>query len=219
MNRSERASLRALLKQHGIQQTYRAAGGATVKAPVESLLATLVALGVDTTGSLDDIARREQRRATARIIEPVLVAWHGRVADVLAQLPERALHCELQLENGDVETLAAGSRRSPLPLGYHRLRVSTADGEAQALVIAAPRRCFESENVREWGVFAPLYGIRRRHDQPIGDIADLTALMRWVGELGGDVVGTLPISASFLRTPFEPSPMPQPAAWPGTRST
>ena len=206
MNRSEHAALRAVLKQHGIQQTYRAAGGETVHAALEGMIATLAALGVDTSGSILDIARREEQRAAGRIVEPVIVAWNGRIRDVIEQLPESATHAELRLENGDVAPFDPRVHQQPLPFGYHQLRIATREHAADALVIAAPRRCYDRDAARGWGVFAPLYALRGHRDQPIGDIADLTGLMHWIGELGGDVVGTLPISAAFLRTPFEPSP-------------
>jgi 4-alpha-glucanotransferase len=67
---------------------------------------------------------------------------------------------------------------------------------------------------REWGVFLPLYALRREEgDLGVGDLSGLEELGRWVGELGGSTVATLPLLAAFLgdgsledRGPFEPSP-------------
>jgi 4-alpha-glucanotransferase len=70
---------------------------------------------------------------------------------------------------------------------------------------------------REWGVFLPLYALRREEgDLGVGDLSGLEELGRWVGEQGGSTVATLPLLAAFLgdgspgergeRGPFEPSP-------------
>ena len=64
-----------------------------------------------------------------------------------------------------------------------------------------------------WGVFCQLYELRPaggRPDWGIGDLADLAALARVVGEAGGDFLGINPLHALFLgepgwRSPFWPS--------------
>jgi len=79
---------------------------------------------------------------------------------------------------------------------------------AEATVIAAPRRCWASEDGQgqPWGVFAPLYALRSPRDWGAGDLAELEQLRRWVTEAGGDVVATLPLLAAYLDEPFEPAP-------------
>jgi 4-alpha-glucanotransferase len=59
---------------------------------------------------------------------------------------------------------------------------------------------------RSWGVFAPLYALRADRTKPVGDLADLEQLMTWASVQGASVVSTLPMSASFLTLPFDPSP-------------
>jgi 4-alpha-glucanotransferase len=86
------------------------------------------------------------------------------------------------------------------------MMLATSDAEGSALLISAPRRCYGGDRPREWGVFAPLYAVRETRAEPIGDYEDLESLMRWIGELDGDLVATLPISAAFLDQPFDPSP-------------
>ncbi len=57
-----------------------------------------------------------------------------------------------------------------------------------------------------WGVFLPLYALRTDRSCGVGDFSDLEALTTWVAEMGGQVVATLPLLATFLDDFFEPSP-------------
>ena len=106
-----------------------------------------------------------------------------------------------------------------LPHGYHRLHLDFGGGtRAETLVIAAPERAFARDDPprRDWGVFVPLYALRRGagRDWGAGDLGDLEALGEWVGARGGDAVATLPLLAAFLGSggrgeqavPFEFSP-------------
>ncbi len=93
---------------------------------------------------------------------------------------------------------------SSLGAGYYRYRVSVAGREAAGLLVRAPRACFGLK--RGWGAFAPLYALHSRNSPGVGTFADLSRLSAWVGSLGGDFVSTLPLLASFLDEPFEPSP-------------
>lgn len=118
---------------------------------------------------------------------------------------------------------------SRLPLGYHRLVLEVGRSRSEAVVISAPRRCWAGQKAAdgqpdtssgsqagdrgrvpaprgEWGIFAPLYALRSERDWGAGDLAELEALADWTGERGGSVVATLPLLASFLDEPFDPSP-------------
>jgi 4-alpha-glucanotransferase len=52
----------------------------------------------------------------------------------------------------------------------------------------------------------PLYSLHSRRSWGIGDFTDLEALVHWATSQGASFVATLPLLASFLETPFEPSP-------------
>jgi 4-alpha-glucanotransferase len=93
-----------------------------------------------------------------------------------------------------------------LPVGYHRLRVAAGGRSAETLVISAPSQCYLGEREPIWGVFLPLYALRTRGSWGAGDFSDLRELAQWTAGLGGGVVATLPMLASFLDEPFEPSP-------------
>lgn len=174
-----------------------------------------------------------QRELWARTVEPVVVAWDRRLTVLRVRLAAGAvaggLNCRLVLEDGGIETfwvdlaratvreravvegkeyvaLDAGIRR-PVPFGYHRLTVSAGRREAEALLIAAPAKAWDNPATpRMWGVFAPLYAAHSQHSLGIGDFGDLGQLQEWIAEEGGHFFATLPLFATFLDTPFEPSP-------------
>jgi len=180
------------------------------------------------------LADRRRQRWT-RKAEPVTVAWGGWLGSLPLRLPAAGasglLAVRLDLEGGEVRTAredldAARVRdraeidgqpyvrlevglRQRVPLGYHRLSVSAGPHEARSLVIAAPREAFSlggGDAPRMWGVFGPLYAVHSETSLGIGDFRDLGELQEWVGGLGGRLVATLPLFATFLDEPFEPSP-------------
>jgi 4-alpha-glucanotransferase len=101
-----------------------------------------------------------------------------------------------QIPDGDIELEDGGTwnRRDRLPFGYHTL-----DGET--LLIHAPRKAFAPR--RGWGIFVPLHAVPPSG----GDLSDLEAYLDWVRELGGNIVGTLPLLAAVPgeRSPYSPS--------------
>ena len=177
---------------------------------------------------MEDVPRALRERSTERarrFIEPVVVAWEG-TGTAHVRVPATAagtVTVSLLLEDGESRPLRLG-RTGPeteidglrytqgtvvldgLPLGYHRL-VTEIEGERlETLVIAAPSKAFQGDGERSWGVFLPLYALRTERDWGTGSYSDLAALSAWVRDLGGGVVGTLPLLATFLDEPFDPSP-------------
>jgi 4-alpha-glucanotransferase len=208
--------LRSLARLCGIQSSYTGQDGRRVKASLESLLAAVRAFGMPVEDLPDVPAALGARVAelTERPLPPVIVAWDGRMPVVDVGLASsRSGDLELVLESGEVaerRRVRGGDGRSigfeaALPLGYHRLLLEAGSTEASALVIAAPERAPAAPG-RSWGVFVPLYALRTARDRGVGDLTDLGDLTDWVAGLGGDVVATLPLLASFLDEPFEPSP-------------
>jgi 4-alpha-glucanotransferase len=210
-----------------------------IRASRESLLSVLEALGAPLspdTASPREIAsalRARERELWRRTVEPVVVAWRGRLPTLRVRLPAGAasgsLGGRLDLEDGGVATFRVDldgatvreraevdgrqyvsldvAVRQRMPLGYHRLSVSAGRRRGEALVIAAPSKAAEGPPApRLWGAFAPLYAVHSRHSLGIGDFRDLGELQDWIGEEGGDFTATLPLFATFLDHPFEPSP-------------
>lgn len=172
-------------------------------------------------------ARRAELRA--RIAPSVALAWDGRGTRISLRTGSvrsvSGLQAELRLEDGHLmewrpqlraASSEAGSGRvhelelpGDLPAGYHELELRFGSGErASVHVISAPSRAWralEPDDGR-WGGFLPLYALETERSWGIGDFGDLGDLAEWVGDLGGSAVGTLPLLATFLDDPFEPSP-------------
>ncbi|MGZ4136305.1 MAG: 4-alpha-glucanotransferase [Actinomycetota bacterium] len=214
---SERVSrsLAELARAFGVQPSYTDASGRRVVTPADGLLGALRALGVDVEGPGDvEHAVRERRRdLDRRVVEPVVVAWDGRLRDVEVRAARGAkVHVELD-DGGRVEAdvSPAGERRlaatarEPLPAGYHSLVVESRSARSTATVFSAPTRA-PAIPPGSWALFAPLYALRSARDRAIGSFTELRDLDRWAGERGARMLGTLPLLAAFLDEPFEPSP-------------
>jgi 4-alpha-glucanotransferase len=97
--------------------------------------------------------------------------------------------------------------RGAVPIGYHDLHVSFMGREGSTFLVAAPRRAAAVEHEATWGAFIPLFALRSERSWGVGDLTDLQALMTWVAGLGGGVVATLPMLATFLGDrPYDHSP-------------
>jgi 4-alpha-glucanotransferase len=202
---------------HGERQT----------ADPEAVLLVLRALGAELTdfGSVREAVRARRDQLDRLAIQPVHVAWGGLLPRLRVRLPHDRVErvaIELRLESGEVQLVHADAQpanarprygwrpthalRLPrLPHGYHVVAVEARSGTFETFVIAAPRQA-HTEGDREWGVFIPLYSICSARSWGIGDYTDLERLARWTGSLGGGFVATLPLLATFLDAPFEPSP-------------
>ena len=226
------SKLRRLAESHGLQLGYTDIAGQYQEARPEPLTRALEALGVDvsTDAALDDALHTVRRAQQTQRVPPVVVAWDGlgHVASTLpaavqgrfrvtASSPEHTVHVEGDLS--EVRTLGVQSvggtdyvtralpLPEPLPAAYYQLRVEAPDGPGtSSLLISAPRRVYTRDGSRGWGVFLPLYALRTERDHGVGDFTDLRTLIDWVSEAGGNMVGTLPLLATFLDEPFEPSP-------------
>jgi len=230
----ERAALGRLARLYGVQTSYFDVRRRRREASPESLLAALRALGAPLAGLGDVAAALRQRRLEtwSRPLEPVFVAWNGSAGPLPLRLPAEEVHgraaCRLFLEDGrerswrldlnhfTLHKAAAveGLRYivtevalpQGLPAGYHRFQVELRGKCQESLLIAAPLRVYSSP-ARTWGLFVPAYALRTQDNWGVGDFSDFEALEKWVKDLGGGVVSTLPFLASFLDgNPFDPSP-------------
>jgi 4-alpha-glucanotransferase len=226
---NERDDLNELARLYGVQLSYWNAWGKFVEPGPESLFGVLQALEapLEDMGDVSEALQARREELAGRLIEPVVVAWDGHVPAIPVRFGRSGpLFCHLDVEGGErrawevgleslPETLPAeGSTEpgralsiaEPLPPGYHWLRVGTNGREAEALIVSAPARAFTGDGRPLWGVFLPLYALHTERSWGAGDFSDLEALAEWTAGLGGGVVATLPMLASFLEEPFEPSP-------------
>ena len=235
--RRARGLLRPLAGMYGIQLSHTRVGGQRVAATADALLAGLSSLGapVASLGDVPDALRARRVELWSRVVEPVTVAWDGRMPQVELRLPardaQRPAGVEAELEDGRVVRWR-GSGASPrrvveradvegvphvrialpapgtIPFGYHTLHVRVGNDAHTSLVISAPFSPGRPPD-RSWGAFLPLYALRTSRSWGVGDLADLDALTGWLAGLGGSVVATLPLLAAFLDEReglFEPSP-------------
>jgi 4-alpha-glucanotransferase len=171
-----------------------------------------------------------------RRLEPVQVAWEGKSAPLVLRFPAALEHspvdCTLTTEDGAEYSWRISLSERPtldgavvdgtihlakqlsglehLPLGYHRFSVELGGHRDDSLIIGAPERAWtfaaDTDDSRRWGVFMPLHALHFRDTHWGGNLSDLQQLATWVGGLGASLVGTLPLLATFLDEPFDPSP-------------
>ena len=181
-------------------------------------------------------ALKERRKSVRELVlEPVITVWQDDAAGIPVHFPpdafSRPVTARMTLESGEEKawtvrkdavrrTSACGSagRERPaergfvrlpqkLAWGYHRFSLEVQGRQWESTILCSPREAYAGGiDGKGWGVFLPLYALRSERNWGAGDLSDLASLHEWVSGLGGALVGTLPILASYLDEPFEPSP-------------
>lgn len=222
-NPSAARELRRLARAWGVQTSYHDVTRTRRHAATEALLAVLRALGapVNELADVPDALRAHERARARPGIDPVHVAWDGELPPLRGRLFAQArVICRLRLEDGSVHEWAGVPRESTdhhfpawrtglprtIPLGYHALELHEGSRTFHTKIISAPLHAYIPREARNWGLFLPLHSVRSRRSRAAPDYTDLEALTRWTGQLGGTIFGTLPLLATFLAAPFEPSP-------------
>ncbi|HEY1479013.1 MAG TPA: 4-alpha-glucanotransferase [Gaiellales bacterium] len=222
-------ALAELARLYGVQREYWDANGNHRYPSDEAVIAIMGALGAQ-IGSRDDLPdalAERNREIWNRLAEPVVAAIAGEPVELSLRAPAWAVglaRATIETEDGqtrvlDLElgtlptvfsaTIDGEDRRErrltldPLPAGYHQLRIESGGSSSDVLVISAPRHAPAPARARGWGVFLPLYAMRSEHTRGIADIGDLERMLERVDVLGGDLVGSTPLFASFRG---EPSP-------------
>jgi 4-alpha-glucanotransferase len=234
IQRNSPDALRQLAERYGIIPVYQAKNRTTVRVPQETIFSALRALGLDIS-SLDEVSDAYAARRAAdwsAMSDPTATAWDG-AGQIEVRLPSRhsttELHLRLLLEEGDelAETVSlrdfkvTGSARLEatastlaravtlpweIPPGYHQLELESGERRSTTIILSAPRRAFQHERDRSWGVFLPLYSLQTQDSWGAGNYGDLGRLLDWTAERGGSYTGTLPLLPAFLDEPFLPSP-------------
>lgn len=180
------------------------------------------------------ILQERNAKRWRRGFEPVVVAWehHPFAAELClpTNLLKKAAECRIRFENRAERTWTVELdqqielRRAtvdgteyhavtlpllePLPSGYHDLDVRVGSAAFHTRVICAPREAYHAPapHDRAWGLFCPVYALHDQGTWGIGDFRMLDEFRAWAGTLGAATVGTLPLLATFLQRPFDPSP-------------
>src|SRR5262249_21871571 len=143
------------------------------------------------TNDLDDVDKglRDRRRELAeRVVEPVVVAWDGKVPPISVRT-DSPWQYTLTLESGEPGQLAG----PPLPRGYHRLTIEESGNTHDILIISAPTRAHFPFDHKTWGVFAPIYALHSKRNPNAGDLNDYSRLIDLVTRHRGQVAATLPL--------------------------
>ncbi len=213
---SPRRALAELARSYGVQASYEDDRGRRRRAGADALVAVLRArrAPIETIADAPDALRARRAQLEQRALEPVVVAWDGRLPAVPVRLPRStsAVRITLETEDGDARTWDARTRAGRLavhvpdvlPPGRHRLRVEAGSEQHDAWILSAPRHASTLAGARS-GVFAPVYAMARP-GACHGTYADLHTLARTLAELSVDMVAALPLLAAFLDTPFDASP-------------
>ena len=94
----------------------------------------------------------------------------------------------------------------PQPLGVHRLALTVAAYARETVhVVVVPKRAYPPQG-RTWGIALQIYTLRSGRNDGIGDLADLRAVCRLLGERGAAYVGINPLHATFRSDPEAASP-------------
>lgn len=227
--------LRRTARLYGIQAQYRDGFDRPCQASTQAVLSVLKTLGAPVNG-VDDLsnALRERGQALWRQgIEPVVIAWNGAGLNFKLRLPlrlaEDQVKFQIVLEDGQPLSGICKDESGParrerevegeryvtrkltvpdrLPLGYHRLHLDIGAEHLQAFLLSAPRAAYGDDGeTKRWGLFCPLYALHSERSWGAGDFSDLAAFLEFTRQMNGAAVATLPLLASFLDEPFDPSP-------------
>lgn len=188
----DRDRLAARAADLGVETSYWDVEGRLHHASSATLAAIVDVLDADAVGGPTQVA-------------PVVLAGHGPIA--IGRLDG----LELELAGGGTISIGAHGGRAELPadlpIGCHRLRGADGDDTEEATVVVAPARMPRDRRFDQpsTGVFVPAYALWER-DEPAPSYRHLQRLAGRLAERGIDVLSTLPLYATFLDEPFDPSP-------------
>lgn len=224
-----------LAARAGIEPEWFDIFGNRTVVPGTTLRAILSAMGLpaDDDAAVAVSLALLDRRAWVRPLDATTVVDEGSDPAVTLHVIEGTQGTwTLTGEDGDVRTGVFGAAALPVearrsvdgvvrvrcrlvlpvtvPRGYHRLRIETATQTADGLLIVAPGRCVQPQDLapgrRLWGVAAQLYGLRSDRNWGMGDFTDLADLAVRVAGEGGALLGLNPLHALFPAEPGHISP-------------
>ncbi len=197
------AALLERARELGIHTTYVDVHRERHDADPEVLAVAVEALTADAAADAD------------AVVDPVVVVRDGppdAAVSTLATARHRVTDAELVLADGTVVTPVVASDghtvtvEGPLPIGCHELRMETAAGAGATTLVRPPGSMLTRGR---WhggsGLFVPTYALWD-DDTSLPSFSLLGRLAGVLGELGTEVLTTLPLYAAFLDEPFEPSP-------------
>jgi 4-alpha-glucanotransferase len=191
-------ALRTRAEELGVQVAYHDVGGTLHQADTATLEHVVAVLEAD----------RASVASTPRVAPSLHFATAGpvqvrsRVGD--ASLTVNGHPQDLAVRHGDDHDSI--DMPADLPLGCHHLEFTSAAGPGETIVVVAPDSMPRAERFAGTGtLFAPTYALWER-DRPLPSFAHLHELARLAHRHGVAVVSTLPLYATYLDDPLDPSP-------------
>lgn len=226
--------LTELAHAHGVATEFWDWQGRHTEVPVETVRTVLAALGVpaasevEVEGALAEV----ELRPWSRLLPPVVVTVEGATPEVPVHIREgERFAATLVLEDGTSTKLGAVEEDEPatreldgttvvrvllelpedLPLGWHTVEATTAEGPVRMPLVVTPAALelpehLAAEGAQGWGLMTQLYAMRSTESWGIGDLADLGDAGAWAAGLGADFVLVNPLHAAEPVPPVEPSP-------------
>ena len=192
----------------GVQAQYRGFEGQTIEVSQEAQCGVLSAMGLDVGSDADARALLENLRAedAARVLPPEVIVEAGSPTELTLK---RAADWRLEAE-GTNRTLATGQGADrltlpSLPMGIHRLRLSTSETQHITWVLARPARAVLLEDhipeARIWGITAALYGLTDGSSAQVGSYDLLGRYGAAMARYGADFLGINPVHAMGQQRP------------------
>ncbi len=191
-------ALRQRAEELGVQVTYHDVGGhlhQAETATLEHLVAVLEAdsASVATTTRVAPalhLATAGDVPVRSRVVDASITV-EGSPHDVVVRRGDEIDSIELPLD---------------LPFGCHLLEFNAAAGPGETIVVVAPPTMPRAERFQGSGsLFVPTYALwERKH--PLPSFRHLHAVARQAHSSGIKAVSTLPLYATYLDDPFDPSP-------------
>ncbi|TGD88160.1 4-alpha-glucanotransferase [Mycolicibacterium sp. CH28] len=226
-------SLAELAHRFGVATEYHDWTGRYITVEEATLVAVLAGLGVEADSAAGRAAALSDsdRRYWWRSLPPTIVGrtdhetpfWvhvtHGDPAHVWVRLEDGMVRTDIrQADNftppfeldGRLVGEATFMLPADLPLGYHRVYLSSGGEETSTALIVTPDWLGLPPRLgarRVWGMATQLYSVRSKNSWGIGDLSDLADLAVWAGaRYGAGYVLVNPLHAAAPTKPMEPSP-------------
>ncbi len=191
-------ALRSRAEQLGIQTSYHDVNGTLHHADDTTISHVVAVLEADraSVGSTTRLTAAMHRTGSG----PITIGARVFEASLLVEGRPTAL----TVRHGDDHDTV--QLPDDLPHGCHLLSFDSDRGPGESVVVAAPAAMPRDERFAgAGGLFAPTYALWE-HERPLPSYAHLHDLARAAKAHGLDVVSTLPLYATYLDDPFDPSP-------------
>ena len=229
------AELLAHARALGVETGYWDVQGHYHEASIDALVAVLTAMGAPVSGlaDADGPLRAHVLAHQTVVVQPVVVVvGDGPLTFELCVEAGAAISsARIELAGGSadprswdvaIEALpVVGERHADgrhwrwhrielgppgVAIGSYHVTVELGGERHPMTLLVAPDHVVQPQPLdRMWGAFAPLYSLRTEAGRG-PDVYDLDILGGWIDRHGGAIVGTLPLLATYLDRPYDPSP-------------